>query len=147
MRADRIEPAALPWSRTLATLLIVGGIGTIFYWISFFTAGSVQATGDECYLAFERAFPAADGWTAVAAILAGFALWRRRPAAVLFGIAAGSAFVFLGLIDVLYNLENGMYALGNTEMAAEALINVFCLSVGPAAIGYAWRYRAVLDPR
>jgi hypothetical protein len=133
--------------RALGTVLVVGGAGTIFYWTVFFTSGMVQATREPCYLVFERAFPAADAWTAVAAILAGVGLWRRRPSAVLFGIAAGSGLVFLGLMDVLYNLEHGMYALRTAEMANEIVINLFCLSVGPTAIAYAWRQRRVLDPR
>jgi hypothetical protein len=132
--------------RTLAAVLLLGGIGTILYWVAFFTSGVVQATQDPCYLAFERAFPAADAWTAATAIAAGSAFWRRRPGAVLFGIAAGSGFVFLGLMDVLYNLEHGMYAVHTAEMANEIVINVFCLTVGPAAIAYAWRNRRDLDP-
>ena len=147
MRADSMEAAALPGARVLAAVLIIGGVGTILYWITFFTAGAVQATHEECYLVFERAFPAADGWTAAAAIVAGFGLWHRRSTAVLFGIAAGSGFIFLGLMDVLYNLENDMYALGNPEMGGEILINIFCLTVGPAAMAYVWRHRAVLDRR
>ncbi|MBI3770646.1 MAG: hypothetical protein HY271_19425 [Deltaproteobacteria bacterium] len=133
--------------RALGTVLVIGGVGTILYWTAFFSSGMVQATREPCYLVFERAFPAADAWTAVAAILAGVGLWRRRPSAVLFGIAGGSGFVFLGLMDVLYNLEHGMYTLRTAEMANEIVINAFCLTVGPTAIAYAWRQRRVLDPR
>ncbi len=133
--------------RALAVVLVASGAGIVAYWSAFFSSGVVQATREPCYLVFERAFPAADGWTAVAAILAGVGLVRRRPSAVLFGIAAGSGFVFLGLMDVLYNLEHGMYALRTVEMTTEIVINVFCLSVGPAAIVQAWRWRRVLDPR
>ena len=132
--------------RLLAAVLLVGGIGTIAYWVAFFTSGVVQATQDPCYLVFERAFPAADAWTATTAIVAAVALWRRRPTAVLFGIATGSGFVFLGLMDVLYNLEHGMYALHNAEMANEIVINVFCLTVGGAAMTHAWLHRRELDP-
>ncbi len=135
--------------RLLAAVLLVGGIGTILYWVAFFTSGVVQATQDPCYLAFERAFPAADGWTAANAIAAAIALWRRRPSAVLFALAAGSGFIFLGLMDVLYNLEHGMYAIHSAEMANEVVINVFCLTVGAFAIAYAWsgrRERPVAPP-
>lgn len=134
-------------SRILAVMLFVAGVGTFAYWIAFFSSGIVQATSEPCYLVFERAFPAADAWTAVTGILAGVALLRRRPPAVLFGIAAGSGFIFLGLMDVLYNLEHGMYALRSAEMAYEALINVLCLTLGPATMLYVWRWRVTLDPR
>jgi hypothetical protein len=134
-------------SRILAVMLLVAGVGTFAYWLAFFSSGIVQATSEPCYLVFERAFPAADAWTAGAAILAGVALLRRRPPAVLFGIAAGSGSIFLGLMDVLYNLEHGMYALRSAEMGYEALINVLCLTLGPATMLYVWRWRVTLDPR
>ena len=132
-------------ARTLAGMLLVAAAGTAAYWIAFFTSDVVQATSDPCYLVFERAFPAADAWAAIAAILAALGLLRRRATAVLFGIAAGSGFVFLGLMDVLYNLEHGMYALRTAEMAYETLINVVCLTLGPATMAYVWRCRRAFD--
>ena len=134
-------------ARGLAAILFIGALGTILYWLTFFTSGAVQASADACYLVFERSFPAADGWTAAASLAAARSLWRARPSAVLWGIAAGSGFVFLGLMDVLYNIENGMYALANPEMGAEIVINAFCLAIGPATIAWVWRSRRVLDPR
>src|SRR5689334_4059722 len=133
-------------ARVLGASLIVAGALTALYWIEFFTTGSIQASADRCYLVFESAFPAADCWAATAAIIAGIGLWRRRSFAVLFAIAAGSAYVFLGLMDVLYNLEHGMYALHTAEMANEIVINVFCLTLGPTAMMYAWSRRRQIDP-
>jgi hypothetical protein len=133
--------------RTLGAVLIAGGVGTLLYWVVFFTSGGVQATTEPCYLVFERAFPAADAWTAVAAILAGLGLWQRRPSAVLFAVASGSGFIFLGLMDVLYNVEHGLYAIHTAAMTAEVVINLFCLILGPTAIAYTWSRRRVLDPR
>jgi len=130
---------------TLAVLLLIAGAGTFAYWITFFSSDLVQATAEPCYLVFERAFPMADAWAAIASILAALGLLRRRPEAVLFGIAAGSALVFLGLMDVLYNLEHGMYALHTAEMAYETLINVVCLTLGPATMAYVWRRRRSFD--
>ena len=125
----------------MAVVLAFAGIATLLYWVTFFTSGSVQATAERCYLVFERAFPAADAWAAGTALVAAEALWRRRPRAVLFAIAAGSAYVFLGLMDVLFNLEHGIYARPSGAMAVEAVINVFCLTVGPFLLAYFWRQR------
>jgi len=142
-----MESRELPsGARVLGAALIVASGLTALYWIEFFTTGSIQASADHCYLVFESAFPAADCWAATAAIVAGIGLWRRRSFAVLFGVAAGSAYVFLGLMDVLYNLEHGMYAVHTAEMSAEVVINVVCLTLGPAAMVWSWRWRRVLDP-
>ena len=142
----RVETITIRGAGPLAVALFVGGLGTILYWVDFFAGEHVQASGDRCYLVFERAFPAADGWTAVAALAAAVGLWRGQPSAVLFGIAAGSGFIFLGLMDILYNLENGMYRVRGVEMAFEIFINLFCMTVGPAAIAFVWRHRRRFDP-
>lgn len=128
----RIGVVALLWASALVTVL---------YWLVFFTSGEVRSSEAECYLAFERAFPAADGWLAAACAAAAEGLRRGRAWAALFGIAAGSAAVYLGLMDVLYNLENGMYARLDGPMIGELIINVYCLSFGPFLLGYFWRVR------
>ncbi len=60
---------------------------------------------------------------------------------MLWGLIAGSSFVYLGLLDTLYNLENGKYASIDGAMAVEVIINLFSLSFGPFLIIYVWRHR------
>jgi hypothetical protein len=100
------------------TYLAVAAVGTTAYWIVFFTSGAVQVQRDAAYLAFERAFPLADGWMAACAALAAVGLWRRRPWGLLFGLLAGSSLVFLGCMDVLWNLNAGSYSIGSSAMTA-----------------------------
>ena len=131
-----------PAAPAVAALLAVTAAGTAAYWIAFFTAGNaLHSSETDAYAAFEHAFPAADTWMASAAVAAAIGLVRRRPWAVLAGIAAGSALVFLGLLDVLFNLEQGLYARPSVAMAVETLINFFCLAVGPFCLMYFWRHR------
>lgn len=137
---DEIRPRA----RALAVILLIGAIGGVLYWVAFFSSGAVQASDHECYLVFERAFPAADAWSITATVLAAAGLWRGKSSAVLFGIAAGSGMIFLGLMDVLYNLENDMYGLVTAEMMTEIGINLYSLIVGPGTIAWVWRHRRAL---
>jgi len=138
------EPAG---RRAVAALLATTAAGTVAYWIGFFGAGSaLHADERDVYVAFERAFPAADLWMAACAAAAATGLVRRRPWAVAAGIAAGSALVFLGLLDVLFDVEQGLYARRSGAMAVETVINVFCLTVGPLVSAWCWRYRRALDP-
>jgi hypothetical protein len=113
----------------------------LFYWVSFFTDGAVRSSSDPVYLGFEAAFPAADAWLGFTSILCAEGLRRRRPWGVLFGVAAGSAFVYLGLMDTLYNLEHGMYLPMTGEMLAETIINISCFTFGPFLMWYVWRHR------
>ncbi|MBI4517551.1 MAG: hypothetical protein HY699_17240 [Deltaproteobacteria bacterium] len=125
----------------MVVTLWVSAALNLLYWVLFFTTGAVQSSQEPCYLVFERAFPAADAWLGIAAVVCAVGLRRRQPYAVVFGIAAGSAFIYLGLMDTLYNLEHGMYAAIGSEMAAEIGINLACFSFGPFLMHYVWRHR------
>jgi len=124
--------------------LAVAAVGTTAYWIVFFTSGAVQVQDDAAYLAFEKAFPLADGWMAACAALAAVGLWRGRPWGLLFGLLAASSLVFLGCMDILWNLNTGSYAIASGAMTAEIVINVFCLAGGVLLIPYLWRNRRSL---
>jgi hypothetical protein len=136
------QPAA---DRTHAAAMVVVALGTIAYWIAYFAAGAVQTASDPVYVGFENAFPAADGYMAACWLAAATLLWRGRAAAIAVGIAAGSAMIFLGLMDTLFNLEHGKYTAMTAEMAVETVINVACLTFGPFTIVRLWRIRDRLD--
>ncbi len=121
-------------------LWVASGLN-ILYWILFFTSGALRASNDPVYLGFEAAFPAADAWLVIASVTCAEGLRRRRSWAVLYGIAAGSTFIYLGLMDTLYNLEHGMYLHLGSEMVAEVAINIACFAFGPLLMWYVWRHR------
>jgi hypothetical protein len=135
--------------RFMVGLLWFGSVATLAYWIIwFFVDRSWLATDDTpAYYTFENAFPAADAWMAVTGTLAAVALARRRPAALLWMLVAGSASVYLAAMDVLFDLENGIYRASNgiANVAVELFINVGCLTGGIAIIAFAWRHRVALQ--
>lgn len=131
-------------------VLLFAVVAVTAYWgIWFFGDRAWLASADtESYFVFENAFPAADGWMALAAALAAHALWRRREQAFLWLVAAGSASVYLAAMDVLFDLQNGIYRapLGDWgAVVTEILINVFSLGCGLWAIAFAWRHRRVFQ--
>jgi len=137
---------APPGAGVVAMLMLVTAFGTAAFWIGFFAGGeALHSSASDVYRAFEHSFPVADAWMAAWALAAGVGLLMRRRWAVLAGIAAGSAFVFLGLIDTTFDVEQGMYSRHSAAMAAEAVINVFCLTVGPVAVWWFWRYGDALS--
>jgi len=135
------RPKGLVW---IIGLHVFALSALILYWIVFFTTGDVQARNDLVYLAFERAFPLADSWLALCALLGAIGLWRRKSWGVLFGLLGGSSSIFLGLMDVLFNLNEGIYALGGAEMGIEIAVNLLTLGLGPVIIVYLWRNRESL---
>lgn len=134
-------PKGIGW---IIGMLIFACFATTAYWVIFFTTGDVQARNDPVYIAFESAFPLADGWMALCALVGAIGLWRKKDWGFLFGLLAGSSSIFLGLMDVLFNINEGNYALGGAAMAVEIAINVTTLSLGILVIVYLWRNRARL---
>lgn len=127
--------------RLHAIFMLIAAAGTIAYWLTYFSSGATQVRTDAVYIAFENAFPLADGWMTLCFLLSAFFLWRSDRRAVLWGICAGSAMIFLGCMDLLFNIEQGHFqAPISLEMAAEIVIVVFCLCFGPFTVWRLWRH-------
>jgi hypothetical protein len=114
------------------------------YWIAWFGDRSLVASDHTAaYVAFEQAFPAADAWLLAAMLMSVLQLSRRRPSALLWLIVTGGAGVYLSALDVLYDLEHGIYAKpqgGITELA----INVLTVTLSAGLLRFAWRFRLEL---
>jgi hypothetical protein len=134
--------------RFMIALLWFGSLATVAYWVVWFGVDRRWlATADTPeYYIFENAFPIADGWLAITGALGAIALQRRRATALLWMLLTGSAALYLAGMDVLFDLENGIYRLAGdpANVAVELFINVGCLAGGVAVIRFAWRHRRAL---
>jgi len=133
--------------RFVLGLLIFGVLATAAYWLVWFGVDReiLASAHTDRYYAFENSFPLADGWMAATGVLASIALVRRRASALLWCIAAGSISIYLGLLDVLFDLENGIYRSPDTGgVVVELVINVLTLSMGSVVLLWAWRSRRAL---
>jgi len=132
--------------RMLGTLLLLGAVVTIAYWVNYFIAGDVRVVPDLWYRAFEDAFPVADGWMSACMIAGGVGFWRGKPSAPLFGLMAGSALIYLAAMDITFNVERGLYRLlpASGPMVTEAIINAASLVLGIVTVAMCWsRARAI----
>src|SRR5262245_49533947 len=125
-------------------MLVVAILLDIAYWSIWFTARDVLASEHRaaCY-EFENAFPIADLWLGVACVLALVSLRARRPIALLWLICAGSAGLYLFGMDLLYDVEHGIFVRGGggaTEAVIVAATLVFSISV----LRFAWTRREEL---
>lgn len=116
----------------VGVLLVGAAVVTVAYWLDFFLRGTVQAVEEEWYLRFERAFPAADGWMAACSLVAAVGLFTGADYATVFGLLAAGAMVFLGLMDLTFNLQNGLFRLlpQSGQMWVEAVIVGLSLVLG-----------------
>jgi hypothetical protein len=131
--------------RLLAGLYGAVSAGTVAYWAAFF-GGPARIDQSERYLDFERSFLLADAYLAAMSAAAAGACWRREPRALALGLMASSASIYLGCMDVFYNLRHGKYRDLRGAMAVEVAINAYSLALSPLAARRLWRERDKLAP-
>ena len=127
----------------IALMLLSTAVFALVFWASFFS-GSGHITEDKCYLTFEYAFPAADTWAAVTATIGAIGLLRRKSWGVLFTLLAASAGIFLGLMDLLFDIQYGIFWMPSPDVATEIGLVVWLLTLSPVAIWYVWTRREAL---
>jgi hypothetical protein len=76
-----------------------------------------------------------DGFTAAITLAAARNVWRKRSSKTL-GLMAAGCFLYLGAIDINFNLNNDMYGLLHTgtaqqkmAMLLELVINIYCVFI------------------
>jgi hypothetical protein len=122
-------------------LLIFTSVLLVAYWAAWFgDRGIVASDHTPEYIAFEQSFPLADAWLLGAALMAGVQLWRRRPSALVWLTVLGGAGVYLCALDVLYDLEHGIYAKGQGG-AIELAINLITAALSIGLLTWGWRFR------
>ena len=135
-----------PGASWVIGILIFGVLATLAYWVVWFGVDReiLASAHTSEYYAFENSFPLADAWMGLAGAAATWALWRRRAASFFWCVASGSISVYLGALDVLFDLENGIYSAadGNTGgVVVELIINVLTLTLGAVVLIWAWAQR------
>jgi len=132
---------------------IVIGIGVFAitvitaYWITWFTAPELiqsrtpEALDYQVYVNFEQAFPLADGFIAIAALIGVIGLWRMKSWGFLSMMLAAGGAIFLGLMDLLYDIQHSMFVPLNAETTIELIIVILTLSLGPIMTALLWRRR------
>jgi uncharacterized membrane protein (DUF2068 family) len=132
---------------------IVIGIGIFaiiaiaMYWITWFAAPQLiqsrtpEAADYQVYVNFEQAFPLADGFIAIASLIGVIGLWRMKSWGFLSMMLGAGGAIFLGLMDLLYDIEHSMFVPLNAETAIELIIVIITLSLGPIMTTLLWRRR------
>ncbi len=132
------------WRPRVTAWLLVAASLIVAYWLAWFADRSLVASDHSAqYVAFEQAFPLADAWLLGAAVIAAVQLWRRRPSASMWLILVGGAGIYLGALDILYDLQHGIYARGGGG-AIELAINLVTVVSSAGVIRFGWGARSWL---
>lgn len=131
----------------LRRLTIAGSIALaalVAYWSLWYLARDlVESKSTQAYYDFENAFPLADAWLGLCVLLAMVTARRGSPLALLWLLAGGGAGVYLFCMDVLYDLEHGIYTHGAGGLI-ELAINLLTLGLSTYFLRWAWRRRDAL---
>ncbi len=119
----------------MAILQILGSAAIIWFWIDFFKVQNKNPENSEAYLSHERSFPVPDlGWVVPTLILAAIGNFLGVSFGVIFSLISGGALVFLGLIDLTYNKQQGRFSSNKGDL----VLNLVVLIGGIISIIYGW---------
>ncbi|MGB8651776.1 MAG: hypothetical protein WCD35_14070 [Mycobacteriales bacterium] len=130
--------------RRLTAAGVVALVVLVLYWALWYAARDVVASDtSRAYVDFENAFPLADAWLGACVLLAVRAVRRGSPTALLWLLTGGGAGLYLFGMDVLYDLEHGIYAKGAGGLV-ELGINLLTLGLSTWFLRWAWSRREML---
>jgi len=116
----------------------------VAYWVAWYADRSLVASNTRsAYYEFENAFPLADAWLAICCLGALLALRARSGLALLWLLMAAGAAVYLFGMDVLYDLEHGIWWSSGGGVI-ELGINILTGGVALALLRWTWLNRAEL---
>ena len=132
---------------------IVIGIGifavvaiTAYWFFWFAVPGSVQARTPldpdySVYMGYELAFPLPDAFVAIAALIGVIGLSKMKDWGFFSMLLAAGGAIFLGLEDLLFDLENNMFTPFNGAAVIELAIVLLIMSLGPIMTVLLWKHR------
>jgi hypothetical protein len=129
-----------------SVLLLLTAVGVIYYWADFYIRGGVHVVEEDWYIRFEKAFPPADIWMSVCAIIGAVGLLTHQSYSLLFALLSAASLIFLALMDITFNVQNNLYRLvaSSSEMKFELFLNIWTLGFGIALIACLWPKMAIL---
>jgi hypothetical protein len=119
---------------TIAWLQLATAAGLLVYWPLFFTGGLAPADPPFGYFAFHHPFTIPDIILASTFIRA--ATWllsadpTRQGRGRALSLFCSGALVFLGLLDISFNLLNSAYTLQRLNAAIEMAVIAWCIGFG-----------------
>jgi hypothetical protein len=130
--------------RRVIGALLAGAVLLVLYWAAWLLDRSLLASDTRpAYYEFEAAFALADAWLAFCLVAAARALAGRRSTALLWLLAAGGSGGFLLAMDVLYNLQHGVWFASQRGLA-ELVRNLATAAGTVGLFTWTWPRRAEL---
>ncbi|MHA1509740.1 MAG: hypothetical protein ACTSO6_13680, partial [Promethearchaeota archaeon] len=112
----------------IAIFQIVISIGLAGFWIMFYFTEVKNRKMSEAEFKHEISFPLPDlGWVLPNLIISAIGLLQGLFFGYFFSITAASGMIFLGLIDLAFNLQNGKF--NTKKYGMDAYMSILIVSV------------------
>ena len=132
---------------------IVIGIGiftfiamTAYWYAWFFAPDVVQARVPSdpdyaVYVGYEQAFPLPDAFVTLVAVVGVVGLWKMRDWGLFSMMLAAGGAIFLGLEDLLFDLQHKMFVPFGGAALIELAIVLVIMTLGSAMTILLWKHR------
>jgi hypothetical protein len=127
-RGNRVEIAII------ARMQLGTAVGLCIYWLIFFTIGMAPERPPVGYFVFQHRFTVPDIILAVALIRAATWLLSRDAGSRRHGLSlsllCSGALLFLGALDICFNILNDVYLVLSLDTITETAVNAWCIGFG-----------------
>jgi hypothetical protein len=82
-----------------------------------------------------------DTYLSIVLTIGGIGLLRKKSYGDLFSLMGGASLIFLGLLDISFNIQHGIYLTGVAEGIMNILINLLCFGGGIFLVLIIWKKR------
>jgi hypothetical protein len=123
----------------MAILQILLGTGFVGFWVVFYFTEYKNPKMEETAFTHEKSFPLPDlVWIMPCLFIAGFGILLEQKFGFFFSALAGSGMMFLGLIDLAFNIQNDVFKEKEFGTYVGIFIILLMLIFGPICIVFAW---------
>ncbi len=117
----------------------VVGLGIIIYWFFFYKVVKKDSKKSIPYITHEKSFPIADlCWTMPNLFIASLGVILSQRFGIFFSIISGSSLIFLGLLDITFNVQNKVFSNNISDTIIHLFINLSCLIFGIVFLVFGW---------
>ncbi len=119
----RVRVAAL-------ALLITGLVNTMVYTDMISRGYPLQPGHPEAFRDLQRAMTFSDAAMTLAVLAGAAGLWLNRSWGRLFGVAGATALVYMGILDVAFLGQHGMYGRLDSVVRMMIVVDAWAIGVG-----------------
>jgi hypothetical protein len=132
-------PASRGWVRLALAALLITGVVNALYYARLIALGYPLGPGHpEAYRDLQKAATWADGWMGFMMLAAALGLWLRRSWGRHFGIIGAAALIHMGILDVAFFTQHGMYGRLDAAMVEMIIVDLWALGAGSWLVWFLW---------